>query len=611
MFLKKSTVRKNGKVYSYYKLVSSYKDSEGRSKHKLIKHLGILTDEEADRMRSELREQSRRKAQSLPTGEEVIAYAFQSSVFMLREIQLLTYAPYTQKEWNVAEGDMLLVVREGQGEMYANGHKYELGSDSVMFCPAASGMFLFNPHPQKLVIDRIVFEIIGPDEPAGHGSYRKRKLMSGRFGQIRLHAPYHILQLTRELIDIAATEAEGPTAPFRAQLLFYELLHAVFHTHPEQHRETGSPVERASAYMRAHVGDELSRDRIARLSGVSPEHLSRLFKKEKGVSFSEYLSRLRIKKARELLQLSSSSVGEVAREVGIPSEYYFSRKFKQLVGVSPSVYVQQPKRYMTLMPALTSFLLTMGIVPTLGAIEPWMQERYARHLSLSGFRRVEGWNPTSTENLSYGTMDAVDLILCYTETEGSGALEETTPVLRLDLETLGWREQFSLLADLLGRQTEAEAWLREHARRIAAAKTQLAGILARGDTVAIFKIVSEKIYVYGDKRGMSGPLVYQDLQLRPPEAVKREIIDQGKLNLEVPVSRIADYAADYIVVVHYPTHWQDQTSQVLHSEEWRTLPAVRQNQVFHADVNLFYNYDPLSQALQLEALIEWFSSHSR
>lgn len=51
MFLKKVSIKKEGKTYSYYKIVASYRDKDGKPKHRLIQNLGVLSDEDATRMK--------------------------------------------------------------------------------------------------------------------------------------------------------------------------------------------------------------------------------------------------------------------------------------------------------------------------------------------------------------------------------------------------------------------------------------------------------------------------------------------------------------------------------------------------------------------------------
>ncbi|KJS89911.1 MAG: hypothetical protein JL57_04600, partial [Desulfosporosinus sp. BICA1-9] len=51
MFLKKVTINKEGKTYNYYKIVASYRDKDGKPKHRLIQNLGVLSEEDATRMK--------------------------------------------------------------------------------------------------------------------------------------------------------------------------------------------------------------------------------------------------------------------------------------------------------------------------------------------------------------------------------------------------------------------------------------------------------------------------------------------------------------------------------------------------------------------------------
>ncbi|ELK40531.1 hypothetical protein BAG01nite_08490 [Brevibacillus agri] len=78
------------------------------------------------------------------------------------------------------------------------------------------------------------------------------------------------------------------------------------------------------------------------------------------MSFVEYLGRVRIRKGQELLQLSDKDLHLIAQETGFANDYYFSRKFKQIVGVPLTVYRKQPKRIAVLMPHATVCLLAWG-----------------------------------------------------------------------------------------------------------------------------------------------------------------------------------------------------------------------------------------------------------
>jgi YesN/AraC family two-component response regulator len=77
---------------------------------------------------------------------------------------------------------------------------------------------------------------------------------------------------------------------------------------------------------------------LALVAHVSPSYLSTRFKKEMGVSFSEYLVRFRVSKARELLKTKNISCKEAAERVGYKDYAQFSKMFKKYLGEKPTDY---------------------------------------------------------------------------------------------------------------------------------------------------------------------------------------------------------------------------------------------------------------------------------
>lgn len=91
----------------------------------------------------------------------------------------------------------------------------------------------------------------------------------------------------------------------------------------------------ALEYLRRHFSEPLSLDDVAVAAGVSSAHLSRLFRQELQLPFSDYLTSLRIEEAQRLLSESSLSIKQIGYTVGYQDANYFSRVFKRWVGVSP------------------------------------------------------------------------------------------------------------------------------------------------------------------------------------------------------------------------------------------------------------------------------------
>lgn len=104
---------------------------------------------------------------------------------------------------------------------------------------------------------------------------------------------------------------------------------------------TSSHVERAKDYVRKHYREKIYLDEIAESIGISPTHLSKLFKKETGQCLQDYINEERVFRAANLLMYSELSLMEIAEYVHFPSQSYFGKIFKQFKGVSPRIFRDQ------------------------------------------------------------------------------------------------------------------------------------------------------------------------------------------------------------------------------------------------------------------------------
>ena len=98
------------------------------------------------------------------------------------------------------------------------------------------------------------------------------------------------------------------------------------------------PVRKAIEYMERHHAERLTLAEIAEQARFSPEHFSRVFRRETGVNYVAYLNNLRMKHAVQLLEQTDSKVYEIAEKVGFSSLSYFSTTFKKKFGKSPYEY---------------------------------------------------------------------------------------------------------------------------------------------------------------------------------------------------------------------------------------------------------------------------------
>jgi two-component system, response regulator YesN len=97
-------------------------------------------------------------------------------------------------------------------------------------------------------------------------------------------------------------------------------------------------IEDALKYISAHYSEDITMNSIAKALFLNPSYFSKIFNEYVGQTFSEYLTKVRMNYAKELLKVSYLKVYEVAEKVGYSDYRHFTKKFKELMGISPIEY---------------------------------------------------------------------------------------------------------------------------------------------------------------------------------------------------------------------------------------------------------------------------------
>ena len=100
-------------------------------------------------------------------------------------------------------------------------------------------------------------------------------------------------------------------------------------------------LRKALNYLHDHFAETITLQDMAEMSGVSVSYFSMLIKHATGLSFINYLIGLRMDQACSLLRGSSENITDIAYQVGFNDYSHFSRKFKEVTGLTPRAYRQQ------------------------------------------------------------------------------------------------------------------------------------------------------------------------------------------------------------------------------------------------------------------------------
>ena len=101
-----------------------------------------------------------------------------------------------------------------------------------------------------------------------------------------------------------------------------------------------SAIAKVEQALEQQFRENLSLNKLSELVGYHPAYLARLFKNQRGLSPRQYLRRLKINHAKDLLRHSNFTLTAIAEECGFSSLALFSRTFHQLEGISPTEYLE-------------------------------------------------------------------------------------------------------------------------------------------------------------------------------------------------------------------------------------------------------------------------------
>lgn len=511
---------------------------------------------------------------------------------------------------------VLIAVVSGKGNLKAEDHSYELTEGSVIFLPAHTSVILMANSLHPLHVYKLMINTQEQERSAQAGAMtRKSELASS---SVIHYFPYEpaIVSHMEELYIHRLPVNEIRHA--QNQLVFHHIILQVLKGLEAKYTGSEQPsLELSISYLENHYSEKITREHLAEIAGVSQSHYSILFKQLTGFSPSEYLSRLRVNRAKELLISGSGTLREIALKVGYKDEFYLSRRFKQQTGAAPSGYNRGSlQRVAALLMPYASHLLLLGLEPA-AVISDSNEYLNATGLELSQQKMMFIDVNSSAEQVKSLLLEGdIELIIAASLDLSSyglhvGQLRAAAPIVEVPWMELGWKEHLRRIAQVIERDDRAEEWLAEFEIVEQESRSWVQQSHAANEIITILVIKPEALLVYGARN--VGCVIYQSLGLQPPARIKQEIEKFGDQFHSIPIElpELADYAGDRILVIEFP----DVKGSTLHAETvfnsiyWRTLPAVQRNHVHLLDHSDWIPYNPVSIRLQLQRAVSLFTGN--
>lgn len=535
--------------------------------------------------------------------------SIQQTFFSLQSV----FYKKTRRGWQLKKAHIsnhyLIWITAGHGLLILDGKKHHLSPGKLFLLIPGITLSTSVHEDNQLQFYGLDFSFKLPagalNGPAGDA----QESFFSQHGELKASCSPELASLFERIYETA--HSPNRLVQWKQAILFQELLLSLATTlqQNEQVPSSGSSaIENAARYLQEHYMDDLCLKTVAKLHGISPTNFSSQFKKQTGSRPIDYLTQLRIGHARKWLSVQLP-LETVARKVGYQDTLYFSRVFKKVVGISPSLYRNHDPvpRIMTFFAPLNDYLLALQLPPI-------------ATLAYGGNDQVNGFSPYLAEHLKetriVGSWDQPDL----------QAVEQVKPQIILGINWMNWNQKTIVpvrtlaptmaitlkddwrstlfeLANLFGKKERFQRWLHKFEQKAAAAKQQLARDFPLGQTVMILVVTPNGLRIYGGRRQF-GEILYRELGLSPPHGVSTK-----DHYLTVEPEHLTAFDPDHIFLLRSNSNFNRGHIRLLKEYPvWASLKAVQNGRV-HEVPGWMNDHAPLKHSISIDTVLGSLIQH--
>lgn len=499
---------------------------------------------------------------------------------------------------------VLFIILSGAAEIQSGDQMFNLESSSVLVMNPQEKVKIRNIGGTELIYNVFffsIYELIGVSEKELR--YQHVSDLFPHSGLFYSQVSAEVKNIAAQLIKTAAEEAENSKAIY----LLNDLIAKIEDEYLSVGQRTfSSSFHSILQYISLHSHQALSRDAVAKYFGYHPNYFSERFKKETGWSFSDYLSQIRMDKAKVFLLEHTLTIGEVARKVGYQDGLYLSRKFRKQNGMSPSEFRKGREFERIFTFQFTGALLATGIKPaavlsSYSNVPELLREEVSSSIQLAPDRlpTLDQWRDLKPDLIIAPTY-------LYPNQKIIEEMESIAPIMMLDWDTHDRLEEVKIIGRIVGREAQSNEWIQAFEEKAESARKMLKGALQEEETVGLYELRDNgKVGIWrSTARGAYN--LYTMLKLTPAKRIQKEVLGPNK-HLIISENEISAYAADHMFVV---IHTAMQASRIVETEHWRQLSAAKNGQIYLLRLEDFWASEGVALEKQLDIQVKCILNRS-
>lgn len=250
------------------------------------------------------------------------------------------------KTWHAPQKNIFIFVESGEGSIVSREQSYPIAHGVLCFVGEKKYHYTFPNEPEDYVRSKLLFSSSVLDRLVrAMERYSEFSLMFHRDTvSVAILSEEDYERASKVFEHLNRLDEKTKYLDGEIYCAALELMIILAKSATAEGNTNFDSLQKVVNYINKHISEQMTIDEIGKACYISKYHLCRTFKRKTGLTIMDYILKTRIVMAAELLRMGNLSVTHISSVCGFSSPSYFSRVFKEEMGVSPIQYKKEERQ---------------------------------------------------------------------------------------------------------------------------------------------------------------------------------------------------------------------------------------------------------------------------